>query len=68
MVEAMDEEGFGGCSNAYQCQAACPKGIKVENIARMNREYLKLKYLVDKFNFKILLVILDLQSLHLYTY
>ena len=45
MVEAMDEEGFGGCSNAYQCQAACPKGIKVENIARMNREYLKAKIL-----------------------
>ena len=38
-----DKEGFGGCSNAYQCQAACPKEIKVENIARMNREYLKEK-------------------------
>ena len=40
MVDQMDSEGFGGCSNAYQCQAACPKGIKVENIARMNREYI----------------------------
>lgn len=43
MVDQMDEEGFGGCSNAYQCQAACPKGITVENIARMNREYMKQK-------------------------
>ncbi len=43
MVDQMDKEGFGGCSNAYQCQAACPKEIKVENIARMNREYLKQK-------------------------
>ena len=39
MVDQMDAEGFGGCSNAYQCEAACPKQIKVENIARMNREY-----------------------------
>jgi succinate dehydrogenase / fumarate reductase iron-sulfur subunit len=45
MVDQMDKEGFGGCSNAYQCQAACPKGIKVENIARMNREYIKQKAL-----------------------
>ena len=44
MVDQMDKEGFGGCSNAYQCQAACPKEIKVENIARMNREYSKQKY------------------------
>jgi succinate dehydrogenase / fumarate reductase iron-sulfur subunit len=43
MVDQMDQEGFGGCSNAYQCQAACPKEIKVENIARMNREYIKEK-------------------------
>jgi len=39
MVEQMDKEGFGSCSNTYQCEAACPKGISVENIARMNREY-----------------------------
>jgi succinate dehydrogenase / fumarate reductase iron-sulfur subunit len=43
MVDQMDAEGFGGCSNAYQCEAACPKQIKVENIARMNREYTKQK-------------------------
>jgi succinate dehydrogenase / fumarate reductase iron-sulfur subunit len=40
MVEAMDAEGFGNCSNVYECEAACPKGISVSNIARMNREYL----------------------------
>ncbi len=40
MVQAMDAEGFGNCSNHYECMAACPKGITVENIARMNREYL----------------------------
>lgn len=43
MVDQMDKEGFGGCSNAYQCEAACPKEIRVENIARMNREYIRQK-------------------------
>lgn len=41
MVNQMDKEGFGSCSNEYQCEAACPKGISVSNIARMNRDYLK---------------------------
>ena len=41
MVEAMDAEGFGNCTNHYECEAACPKGISVENIARMNRDYLR---------------------------
>jgi succinate dehydrogenase / fumarate reductase, iron-sulfur subunit len=41
MVEAMDGQGFGSCSNHYECQAVCPKGINVKNIASMNREYLK---------------------------
>ena len=41
MVEQMDAEGFGNCSNIYECEAACPKGISIENIARMNREYLR---------------------------
>ncbi len=41
MVEQMDKEGFGGCTNHYECEAACPKGIKVEYIATMNREMLK---------------------------
>jgi len=40
MVGAMDAEGFGNCTNHYECEAACPKGISVENIARMNRQYL----------------------------
>jgi len=43
MVEQMDKEGFGNCSNEYECEAACPKGISVSNIARMNRDYLLAK-------------------------
>ena len=39
MVLQMDEEGFGGCTNTYACEAQCPKEIKVTNIARMNREF-----------------------------
>ena len=40
MVEQMDKEGFGNCSNTGACEIECPKGISLENIARMNREYL----------------------------
>jgi len=40
MVECMDGLGFGGCSNTYACEAECPKGISVANIAMMNREFL----------------------------
>ena len=40
MVKAMDEEGFGSCTNTGACEAECPKGVSIENIARMNREYL----------------------------
>lgn len=40
MVSKMDEEGFGNCTNQYECEAACPKEISVSNIARLNREYL----------------------------
>jgi succinate dehydrogenase / fumarate reductase iron-sulfur subunit len=40
MVRQMDAEGFGNCTNQYECEAACPKEISVEFIARMNREYL----------------------------
>lgn len=46
MVQAMDEEGFGNCSNTGACEIECPKGISLENIARMNREYMAA--LVDK--------------------
>ena len=40
MVKQMDEEGFGNCTNTGACEIECPKGISLENIARMNREYL----------------------------
>ena len=36
-----DHEGFGGCTNHGECEAACPKGISMEWIARMNRDFLK---------------------------
>jgi succinate dehydrogenase / fumarate reductase, iron-sulfur subunit len=41
MTETMFKEGFGNCSNHYECQAACPKGISVKFIAKLNREYQK---------------------------
>ena len=41
MVAQMDKEGFGNCTNTGACEIECPKGISLENIARMNREYLK---------------------------
>jgi len=41
MVHAMDEEGFGNCSNHFECEAACPKEISVDNIALLNREFLR---------------------------
>ena len=41
MVTQMDREGFGNCSNEYECEAACPKEISVSNIARMNRQFLR---------------------------
>lgn len=41
MVDTMDKEGFGNCTNQFECEAACPKGISVDFIAKMNREYLK---------------------------
>jgi succinate dehydrogenase / fumarate reductase iron-sulfur subunit len=40
MVEIMDEEGFGNCTNTGACEVECPKEISLENIARMNRDYL----------------------------
>lgn len=41
MVNQMDKEGFGNCTNTGACEVECPKGISLENIARMNRDYLK---------------------------
>jgi succinate dehydrogenase / fumarate reductase iron-sulfur subunit len=40
MVEVMDEEGFGNCTNTGACEVECPKGISLDHIARMNRDYL----------------------------
>lgn len=40
MVSQMDDEGFGNCTNTGACEVECPKGISLENIARMNREYM----------------------------
>jgi succinate dehydrogenase / fumarate reductase iron-sulfur subunit len=41
MIEQMDKEGFGNCSNNYACEAECPKKISVMHIARLNREFLR---------------------------
>ena len=45
MVAQMDAEGFGFCSNTYACEAECPKLISVDNIARLNREFLRAELL-----------------------
>ena len=47
MVEQMDREGFGSCSKHYECEGVCPKEIKVEVIALMNREYIRALALRD---------------------
>jgi succinate dehydrogenase iron-sulfur subunit len=41
MVDAMDAEGFGNCTNIGECEAACPKNISLLNIAKLNREYIR---------------------------
>ena len=43
MVEQMESELFGSCSNFHECEAVCPKAISVDWIARMNRDYLRAK-------------------------
>ena len=48
MVDQMDKEGFGNCTNTGACEVECPKGISLEYIARMNREYLKASLIKDK--------------------
>src|SRR5579883_2822116 len=40
MVAQMESEGFGGCTNTGECEAVCPKDIRLENIARLNRDFL----------------------------
>ncbi len=44
MTQAMVDCGFGNCSNHYECQAACPKGVDVKFIARLNREFIKAQF------------------------
>ena len=43
MVETMDKEGFGSCTNFGECEAACPKGISTDNIGVLNREFVRAK-------------------------
>jgi succinate dehydrogenase / fumarate reductase iron-sulfur subunit len=43
MVKKMDELGFGNCTNIGACEAECPKGVTISNIANLNREFLKAK-------------------------
>ena len=44
MVDTMDSEGFGNCTNIVSCEAVCPKEITLDSIALMNREYLRAKW------------------------
>jgi succinate dehydrogenase / fumarate reductase iron-sulfur subunit len=44
MVGRMEEEGFGSCTNIGECEAACPKGISLDWIARMNRDFIKASF------------------------
>jgi succinate dehydrogenase / fumarate reductase iron-sulfur subunit len=48
MVQKMDDLGFGNCTNEAECEAACPKGINISNIARMNRQYIGAAIKLDK--------------------
>jgi succinate dehydrogenase / fumarate reductase iron-sulfur subunit len=48
MVAVMDEERFGSCTNTYACEAECPKGISVTNIARMNRDFISAKFKTEE--------------------
>ena len=48
MVRAMDALGFGNCSNERRCEEACPKGVSIGNIARLNREFLRALVLADE--------------------
>ena len=41
MVDQMDKEGFGNCTNQYECEAVCPKQISAKFITQLNRDYLK---------------------------
>ena len=52
LVKVMDAEGFGNCTNQYECEAACPKDIPVRVIAEMNREFVKAKVVEEPPNNK----------------
>lgn len=47
MVHAMDREGFGNCTNQFECEAVCPKEISVDHIAQLNREFLKAQFTAE---------------------
>ena len=44
MVRQMDQEGFGNCTNQYECEAVCPKEISLDFIALLNRDYIKAQF------------------------
>jgi succinate dehydrogenase / fumarate reductase iron-sulfur subunit len=44
MVQAMDEQGFGNCTNTYECEAVCPAKISASFIAKLNREYARAQF------------------------
>ncbi len=44
MVAQMNQEGFGQCTNIGECEAVCPKGIRLDVISRMNRDFLKASF------------------------
>jgi succinate dehydrogenase / fumarate reductase iron-sulfur subunit len=48
MVAKMDEMGFGSCTNTYACEAECPKGISITNIARMNKDFIVAKFTTEE--------------------
>jgi succinate dehydrogenase / fumarate reductase iron-sulfur subunit len=48
MINQMDKEGFGACTNTNACEAACPKEISVTNIGRLNHEYMMAGFKADK--------------------
>ena len=48
MVAKMDEMGFGSCTNTYACEAECPKGISITNIARMNKDFVVAKFKTEE--------------------
>jgi succinate dehydrogenase / fumarate reductase iron-sulfur subunit len=50
MVEAMDREGFGNCSNHYECEAVCPKQISIQTIAELNRNFFKAALVSHEFS------------------